>query len=361
MKTKTMAILSGLLTFVGCNLTPDPREVLASLPLEVPAPADNPTTPAAVALGRALFWDPIVSGDGDVACATCHHPDFAYSDGLTFPVGVGGHFIVSARNTPSLVGVAFNGLTVDGQPPPELAPMFWDSRTRSLEAQVFGPMTNLHEMRGAAFGEDEIVDEVVSRLAAIPEYVSLFEAAFGEGSVNAMNLAKAIAAFERTLVPKDSSFDRFMAGDDDALSNSQIRGMHGFLFQGCAHCHSGPMFSDYQLHDLNVPFRVGETTDRKPRFDTVFGAFRTPSLRMVTRTAPYLHNGLTTTLSEALDFYHNIDHFVKVDPLVEGDVEPAHGQGDDMINFLEALSDGTFDTTIPERVPSGLPPGGAQP
>ncbi|WP_170228859.1 cytochrome-c peroxidase [Polyangium fumosum] len=196
---------------------------------------------------------------------------------------------------------------------------------------------------------------------AIPAYTTLFEAAFGAESVNATNLAKALAAFERTLVPRDSSFDRYMAGDDDAMTTSQIRGLHGFISQGCSGCHSGPMLSDYKLHNLKVPARIGETGYGESVFpEAEGGAFRTPSLRMVTRTAPYMHNGVFETLSETVDFYHNIDHHIKVDPLVEGDVEVAHGQGDDILVFFEALSDGTFDRTIPERVPSGLPPAGGR-
>jgi cytochrome c peroxidase len=218
-------------------------------------------------------------------------------------------------------------------------------------------------MRGAAYGEDEILDELVTRLAGIPEYVTLFEAAFGPDSVNATNLARAIAAFERTLVPIDSSFDRYLAGDDGAMTAAQLRGMHGFIYQGCSRCHSGPMLSDYQLHSLPVPPRIGEITDPTPVFNPQFGEFRTPSLRMVTRTAPYGHNGVYPTLVDVLESYHNIDHHIEVDPLLQEDdvdVEVAHGQGDDMLAFLEALSDGTFDATIPERVPSGLPPGGAR-
>lgn len=357
MKTGTWAWL--VVALAACTLKPDPHEALAPLPSSVPAPDDNPTTPEAVALGRLLFWDPLLSGDRDVACASCHRPEFAYTDGLAFPIGVGGRFISGARNTPTLIGTGWNGLTVDGQVPPELAPMFWDNRTASLEAQTLGPLMNVDEMRGTAFSEGEILDEIVTRLAGIPEYTTLFEAAFGAGSVNATNLSKALAAFERTLVPMDSSFDRYMAGDDSAMNASQIRGMHGFVYQGCARCHSGPMLSDYKLHSLPVPLRVGEITDPTPVFNPVFGEFRTPTLRMITRTAPYLHNGVSTTLVDSLEFYHNIDHHIDVDPLLQGDVEVAHGQGDDILAFFEALSDGTFDTTIPERVPSGLPPGGA--
>ncbi|WP_002633071.1 cytochrome-c peroxidase [Myxococcus hansupus] len=350
------ALFAALL--VGCTLTPAQNETLSSLPTLVPAPADNPTRPEAVELGRALFWDPILSGNRDVACATCHHPDFGYSDGLAVSVGVGGRGVGPARaegpgarvgrNSLSVLFTAFNGLTTEGMVAPEAAPMFWDHRTVSLESQALGPLKNALEMRGSAFAEDKILDELVRRLSEIPEYVELFDAAFGNQGISDTTLAKAIAAFERTLVPTPTSFDRYLAGDDKAMTPAQIRGMHGFVAQGCARCHSGPMLSDFKLHRLPV---VSDEPDLGPGTRE----FRTPTLRMITLTAPYMHNGSVKTLDASIDFYHNLE---VTDPLLEGDVEPPLGGGDDLRAFFEALSDGTFDRTVPERVPSGLPPGG---
>lgn len=347
----------------GCtDLRPDPREALAALPTTVPAPADNPTTPAAVELGRLLFWDPILSGGQDVACATCHHPDFGYADGLPRSIGVGGRGVGPARavgttaprtprNAPTVLATAWNGFTSQGAVAPEQAPMFWDNRARSLEAQVLGPMRSQVEMRGTTYREDEIVDVVVARLAAIPAYATRFTAAFGADGVTASTMARALAAFERTLVPVDASFDRYMRGDDDALTAEQIRGLHGFVYQGCTKCHSGPMLSDFALHELPVPPVPGEPED----LGNGLRQFRTPSLRMVTLTAPYMHNGAAADFGEVFDFYHNVE---VTDPLLGGDVEPPHGGGDELILFLHALSDGQFDRTIPASVPSGLPPGG---
>lgn len=359
------AALSSLavLSLVGCiDLTPDPRETIGALPSNVPEPADNPTRPETVELGRLLFWDPILSGDRDVACATCHHPNFAYSDGLASTIGVGGRGLGPgriadpvaprlSRNSQTVLSSAWNGLTFEGATTAELAPMFWDNRSVSLEAQVLGPLKSDAEMRGTSYGEDEILGELVARLAGIPEYQEKFAAAFGAGGVNETNLGRAIAAFERTLVPKNSSFDRYLAGDDDAMSVAAIRGLRGFIAQGCSRCHSGPMLSDFKVHRLPVPTRPGDPED----LGDGFGQFRTPSLRMVSHTAPYMHNGAFATLGEVFDFYHNVE---VTDPLLGGDVEPAHGGGEDLLLFFAALSDGTFDRTIPERVPSGLPPGG---
>jgi cytochrome c peroxidase len=145
----------------GCTdyLTPDPRETLAALPSVVPEPADNPGRPETIELGRLLYWDPILSGDRDIACATCHHPEFGYSDGLAVSVGTGGRGVGPARdadpaaprtsrNAQTVLVTAWNGLSVDGAVAPELAPMFWDHRVTSLEAQVLGPITSAAEMRG---------------------------------------------------------------------------------------------------------------------------------------------------------------------------------------------------------------------
>lgn len=346
----------------GCALEPAPSETISSLPRSVPAPVDNPTRPEAVELGRLLFWDPVLSGGRDVACATCHHPSFGYSDGLAVSVGVGGRGVGptraaspdaahASRNSLTVLASAFNGLTFDGAVPPEDAPMFWDHRASSLEAQALGPMKSAVEMRGTAFREGEILDELVTRVALLPEYVEKFEAAFGDQGVSVITITRAIAAFERTLVPMNSSFDRYLAGDDNAMTPAQIRGMHGFIAQGCSRCHSGPMLSDFKLHKLPVPARPGEPVD----LGDGAGRFRTPSLRAINLTAPYMHNGVFATLDEVMDFYHNIE---VTDPLLQGDVEPPLGGGDDLRAFFDALSDGTFDRTIPERVPSGLPPGG---
>jgi cytochrome c peroxidase len=352
-----------LLLVTSCiDLTPDPREALGPLPSSVPAPADNPTRPETVELGRLLFWDPILSGGRDVACATCHHPDFAYSDGLVVSIGVGGRGVGptraaspsasrAPRNAPTVLATGWNGLTTEGAVPPELAPMFWDHRVSSLEAQSLEPIKSQIEMRGMSYREDEILDEVVARLADIPEYATRFQAAFGDEGVSVTTLGRAIAAFERTLVPTDTSFDRYLAGDDAAMTPPQVRGLRGFIDQGCSRCHSGPLLSDFKLHHLPVPTRPGAPMD----LGNGSSQFRTPSLRMVSATGPYMHNGVFATLDAVFDFYHNIP---VTDPLLEGDVEPPLGGADDLLLFFEALSDGTFDRTIPERVPSGLPPGG---
>ena len=225
----------------------------AAAVLTTASTSPSPGTPQEE-LGRLLFWDPVLSGPMDVSCATCHHPDFAYADGRALSLGpgavglgpdrvdlAGGVIPVAQRNSPTLLNVAYNGLDRQRRrrrgprftPLPadletvnsERAPMFWDRRARSLETQALLPLTIREEMRGDAYPEEVAVDSVVARLREIPEYVNLFREVYGEEtSIDATQVAQAIAAFERTLIAGNSPFDRFLAGDGDALTTQQRRG-----------------------------------------------------------------------------------------------------------------------------------------
>ncbi len=345
-------------------------------------------------LGRLLFWDPVLSGARDVACATCHHPDFAYADGRDLSLGVGamglgptrvdksgGRIPVVKRNSQTILNTGFNGM--DGRRrrrgfgdaaarvDPATAPMFWDSRVRSLETQALEPIKALEEMRGTSYPEDEAVGIVVERLRSIPEYVTRFEDVFGPGtSIDAARLGQAIAAFERSLVAMDSPFDRFRAGDTQALTLQQRRGFETFDDVGCDRCHRGTMFSDFDLEAEGVAehplLSVPDAGDGRFRF-------RTPSLRNVALTAPYMHNGTLATLEDVLRFYDNgrsenpnvlnrrgqggdgvarlSGSFRRVDNMSDREMR-------DITAFLESLTDTNFDRTIPTSVPSGLPVGG---
>lgn len=371
-------------------------------PVAAPSPvtaSGEPATAAEVELGRALFWDPVLSGSKDVACATCHHPDFAYADGRDLSRGAGaaglgparadqsnGRIPLLRRNAPTVINVAFNGVdrqrgrgrnarsTVPGRVDPARAPMFWDNRVRSLEAQALEPLKAREEMRGDAWSEATAVEAVVARLRDIPEYVARFEAAFGPGAaVDAPSLGRALATFQRTLVAMNSPVDRFASGEADALTPQQRRGMQAFDDVGCDRCHSGPMFSDFDLHAEGV-----REHPALPEPDAGAGRFRfrTPSLRNVALTAPYMHNGVLSTLADVLRFYDNgrsenpnvaagrggrrgdatgigrlARDFQRVDDMSDEQML-------DIIAFLEALTDTGFDRTVVARVPSGLPPGG---
>jgi cytochrome c peroxidase len=363
------------------------RPTISALPQSVKAPPDNQLTAEKIALGKLLFWDPILSGNRDVACATCHHPSNAYAEGRDLSIGVNGvgygrnrrfqtpnSIPFVKRNSPTMVNVGFNGINQAGEYNPANAPMFWDIRVRSLETQALEPIKSFEEMRGDAYPEDKALETVVARLNAIPEYRALFRKAFrGESAVNATNLGKAIASFGRSLVSNNSPFDRYMRGDRSAMTAAQLEGMERFEDVGCIECHNGPMFSDYKVHVLGVPDNgTLPQTDRgmadmpvafrTASFEGTPYAFRTATLRNLRDTPPYMHNGRFSTLGGVLDFYNRLPANPNVRrrdmaPLAQrlgGVNEAAYA----IIAFLGALNDDSFDKTTPSRVPSGLTPGG---
>jgi cytochrome c peroxidase len=394
-RTSVFLVLVGGATLIVATLghsSTAAQALLAALPEKAEAPADNPTTPERVALGRLLFWDPILSGEKDVACATCHHPDFGYADGLDLSIGANGVGLGPARafvegrapllvkrNSQTVLNVAFNGLTAEGHATPANAPMFWDLRVRSLETQALEPLKALEEMRGGAYPDDRAVPAAVARLNANPEYRRLFARAFrGSTPVSEANLGRALAAFQRTLVAANAPFDRYMRGDTTAMSADQVRGMGRFQSVGCINCHSGPMFSDFATHVLAVP-DSSKLSEPDSGANKSY-AFRTPSLRNLSVTAPYMHNGAFATLPEVVNFYQRISRGGgrggrggggggrglsaqvsrdQIDPLARRLNMRGRGGGQrDLIAFLRALDDPNFDRTIPQRVPSGLLVGG---
>ena len=350
----------------------------SALPKEVKSPTNNRTTPEKIDLGRLLFFDPILSGNKDVACATCHHPATGYAEQLDISIGVNGQGLSSQRtfkspndipfvkrNAHTVINTAFNGIDIGNQYDPEVAPMFWDDRVKSLEGQALEPILAMEEMRGRQYKEEEILEEVVDRLRAIPEYQELFEVAFPEDPmVSSINLGKAIAAFERTLITNNSRFDQYMRGDNSAISISEKEGYETFKKVGCVNCHNGPMFSDYKMHVLGIP-----DNEKLTQPDSGFAgqyAFRTASLRNLRFTAPYFHNGTMPDLMKVLEFYEDIS-FGKsrnpmvgkeqFDPLVK-ELNLSVKEMRPIISFLNTLNDPTFDKHIPEVVPSRLPVGG---
>ncbi len=348
----------------------------AALPQTVTTPADNQASEAKAELGKLLFWDPILSGDQDVACATCHHPDFGYAENLDISIGVNGVGLGSGRhfNTPNsipfvqrnsqtVLNTAFNGIDSEGHYDPATAPMFWDVRAQGLEEQALMPILTFEEMRGLAYSEEEIIDTVVERLESVPEYRSLFGNAFGGGEITSENLGKALAAFQRTLVANNSPFDRYMRGDRTAMTRFQIEGMRQFQRVGCIDCHSGPMFSDYQTHVIGVPDN-GKLRESDRGTNQTY-AFRTASLRNLAYTAPYMHSGVFRDLDDVLDFYddgrgrrrNRVVDRNQLDPLFRR-LDDVDDEEDEIIAFLGALNDDSFDKTIPAEVPSGLNPGG---
>jgi cytochrome c peroxidase len=269
-----------------------PQPYLVTLPMgaraTLPVPADNPLTSARVALGRRLFFEQRLSRDGSVACASCHAPNRAFTDGRERPLGVGG--VRGRRNAPTLINRAYG------------RSFFWDGRAATLEEQALQPMVSPHEMANTH-------QEIVRRLAMDPSYRRDFERAFGTEDITIGLVARAIAAFERTLVAGGSAFDRLATvGDSAALLPEARRGLE--LFRGrarCIVCHEPPLFTEERFHNTGVAWRNGPPADSgryevSRRADDV-GAFKTPTLREVERTAPYMHDGSIATLEEVVDFY----------------------------------------------------------
>jgi len=368
---------------------------------EAPYPADNGPSAARIDLGRFLFFDPILSGEKDVACGTCHHPSLAFADGRQFGAGVSGVGLgptrilsVSAisglpidlgpRNTPTVLNAAFNADESGAASP--LGFQFWDGRARGLEEQARGPIASRGEMAGDAYPLEEARDSVVARLRSIAEYVRLFRGAFpteaaihpGAEVISMDTYGRAVAAYERELVTRFSPYDRYALGENAALTPSQKRGLELFFTKaGCNSCHAGPMFSDFRFHVVGVPQegsgtvllpgddvgREESTGDPADRY-----AFRTATLRNVALTAPYMHDGAFATLNAVVRFYNDgarprhaaMDDAV-LDPLVRQPLDLTDGEVADLVGFLEALTDpGTgldpLLLTIPEAVPSGLTP-----
>lgn len=302
-------------------------ELPAHFPDPVPTP-DNPLTVEGVELGRRLFFDPILSVDSTVACASCHLPDAALSDPERFSKGVAGR---TGRNSMP----AFNLLWADA--------FFWDGRAPSLEEQALQPVQDPVEM-----GENW--DNVVGKLKAHPEYPALFAAAF-DGPISKEQAARAIAQFERTLLSYNARFDRFLAGEIE-LTPLERRGFELFNTErtDCFHCHGGALATDNLFRnngldadpsDAGLAAVTGRAADR--------GKFKTPSLRNVEYTAPYMHDGRFATLEEVLDFYSSGTQAGRTtDPLIaiaaqERDGAPfTREEKDALIAFLKTMSDPDF-------------------
>ncbi|NJB82779.1 cytochrome-c peroxidase [Wenyingzhuangia aestuarii] len=369
-----------LFVLVGCNTPQEKKQEELSeyipLPAKVIEPSNNPSTPDKIKLGKLLFYDPILSGNKDVACATCHHPDYGYAENLDLSIGVNGFGIGSSRrfksnnqipivkrNAHTVLNSAYNGMDVKGNYHPDKAPMFWDNRAHSLEEQALKPILSLEEMRGDQISENHILDTIVNRLHKIKAYQNLFALAFPENSkIDSTNILKAIASFERSLTTPNSRFDKFIAGDKKALSEVEKQGFELFKKAKCNLCHSGPMFSDFKIHALGVidNEKLGFSDDG---FDKTYG-FRTPTLRNLRHTAPYMHNGKLTTLKKVLEFYEDISNgksqnpnITQLDPLVNK-IELKGKDMSPIISFFNSLNSEDYDKTIPQEVPSKLPVGG---
>ena len=310
-----------------------------TLPDTAPAPADNPTTADKVELGKMLFLDPRLSSTGTVSCNSCHNVMAGGEDNRSGSMGVNGQ--IGGRSAPTVWNAAFNSV------------QFWDGRAPSLEEQAKGPVTNPIEMGMKNW------DEVIARLEQIPGYQAPFEKAFGQDkSINVDNVAKAIAAYERTLITPNSPYDQYVKGNKKALTEQQVRGMELFAATGCVQCHSGAAFNGpeqaagtgffmkFPVHKnghLEAKYKFskdeGRTEATKDAVDKHL--WKVPTLRNIALTAPYFHNGSVTTLEEA----------VKVMAKLQLDKQLSDEEVADISAFMNALT-GEF----PKQTMPVLPP-----
>lgn len=279
-RRSTLASLTATVLTVAAS-----RWLAAAEPAGLPPvshPKDNPPTAEKILLGKQLFFDGRLSADNKVSCASCHDPAKGFSNGEQFATGVEAQ--KGGRNSPTIINSAYGNL------------QFWDGRSKSLEDQAMGPVLNPIEMKMTAV-------DVVKKLNAIEGYQKQFQQVFGT-DVNADGIAKAIAAYERTVLSGDAPYDKFKAGDKAALSEAAARGMKLFFGKAnCSACHAGASFTDNGFHNIGVPGTdEGRVAINKSAGDK--GAFKTPTLREIARTAPYMHNGSMKTLEEVVVHYN---------------------------------------------------------
>lgn len=302
-------------------------------PPAVPDPPGNPSTPEKIALGKMLFDDPRLSASGQIACASCHNRELGFGDGISTSFGHDRQR--GRRNALPLYAVAW------------MTSLFWDGRAPSLEAQALASMTNPFEMAA----DPEVV---VKRLAADERYTAAFSRAFGDRAMAPEHIAKALAAFLRTHKPRFSRWDRAMRDGTDVLNDRELRGLHLFRTRaGCANCHNGPLFTDQRFHNIGLSF-YGRRLQDLGRYEITgdpadVGVFRTPSLRGVSRTGPYMHNGIFPHLRGIVNFYNAGGVQLRRKPEQAGDqlfpatspilkpLDLTREERDDLVAFLETL------------------------
>jgi cytochrome c peroxidase len=329
---------------------------VGGLKTALPARRDS-FSPQQIDLGRQLFFDPLLSGDQTLSCASCHHPKLGFADGQAKSTGVYGG--TADRGAPSLWNMAF------------LSSFFWDARAKTLEEQLTGPLYAPNEMGNTP-------TQLLSSIDANSNYRHLFAEAFAQRAEQPISLAQiytAIAAFETSLISLNSRYDHYAHGYAEALNANELQGMNVFrsFVARCAECHTPPLFSNQQIAVIGVPEAAGQPFDAGA--ESVFhnptwrGGFKVPSLRNIAQTAPYMHNGAFNTLREASEFYtkgrgHALPAEEKARMVLHWHIwEPklTELELDRLVDFMQTLSDDSFTPAIPSQVPSGLIPGGRLP
>lgn len=338
-----LSILLMITAFVACKkdtVQKNQHNGLHAVTLSVPAhfpsvqaDADNPLTAEGIELGRLLFYERRLSGSNGVSCASCHHQDLAFSDGVALSnLGVSG--VSLKRHAPVLFNLAWSDQG-----------FFWDGGAKNLESQAFGPLTSADEMH-------QDLQQMEVKLKLIPDYVERFNLVFSDG-IKAVNVVKALAQFERTLISGTSRYDQYLQGQI-TLSAIELQGL-SLVNTKCSSCHQGVLFTDHGFHNngLDATFSDAEEGLYQGRYRVTsnlrdMGKFKTPSLRNVMLTAPYMHDGRLKTIVEVLDHYsQGIQTSLTTDPLLYQN----HGgpgillSGDEkqaIIAFLSTLTDEKF-------------------
>jgi cytochrome c peroxidase len=299
-----------------------------------PIPADNPLTPEKIALGKLLYFDPRLSSDDTVSCASCHDPKKGWSNGSQFATGVRSQ--VGGRSAPTIINAAYAEL------------QFWDGRAHQLEGQALGPIQNPIEM-------DHKLEECVAKLNKVPYYREQFRKVFNT-DVTPESLAKAIASFERTVLSGNAPYDKFKAGDKAALSESAQRGMNVFFNKGhCSACHTGGAFSDQAFHNVGVGMSAAKPDLGRYEVTKLAGdkgAFKTPTLREIARTAPYMHDGSLKTLEEVVEHY---DKGGTPNPQLDEEIFPLKLTAQEKADLVTFMKEGLSSAEYPEIAPPKLP------
>lgn len=311
-----------LLIGLTCLTVPDNNaEAIIYEPIpEITYPDNNPWSKAKEDLGRKLFFDPVLSADNPISCSSCHLPEKSWTDGLPQSIGIKKQALT--RNSPSILNTGFQ------------KSLFWDGRAKSLEEQALMPIQDKSEM-------DQSLEKLMEELKSQPDYREMFKSAFSNSEITPERLAMAIATFERTLVTGKTAYDLYWQGDKNAMSFAAVRGME--LFSGkakCSICHSGPLFTDHQFHNIGLTRNSDEQDEgRKKVTQEVFhnGAFKTPGLRGITSTGPYMHDGGLPDLKSVVEFYDLGGVSSKGKSPFISPIGMSQNEKNDLLEFLKAL------------------------
>jgi cytochrome c peroxidase len=319
-------------------------EELGILP-KSPVSAGDPASGNIVALGKILFYDPRLSGSNQISCISCHAPEMNWSDGRQ--VSLGHDQAANSRNAPSLENIWY------------FKNLFWDGRASSLEEQLAGPISSDIEMH-------QELKLLPAKLKAIKGYAALFSTAYGDGKITQERIAKAIAQYELTFTSRKSDFDYFLEGNTKRLTDQQIQGLHLFRTKArCMNCHSGPLFTDDDFHNLGLTYYKRSKYEDLGRYHVTkkpedIGKFRTPGLRNVLRTRPWFHNGLFDNIEGVMNMYNNgmpqpqprpdelnDPLFPKTDVHIKR-LNLSKGERDAVIAFLAAITTEPWRITTPK-------------